>query len=988
MICTERSLGKYEKLLREFKFSAKFADGLVMVFFTREARMRTYQSSVLAVFFQLLVLFGVPAISFAQSITLSVPLTGGAPDDVPDTEEYFTSVQNNPKDNRRGDLDTMGVYGFRFGPTSVTNQVFTGVNSIGTSAPQIGLLPVPTLGSNITQVWRDSASFESLTGKPLNAGTFNRFSVLHAASNNSSQSLMFTKIPNNYATAGNSVYSGYYLPQAGVPNPSGSWQLLNVDLPSFMASAAESWSGDVLGFTWWPSLVEPNTATYVQTRSVRFWRESDSPVIPFNYNFNTSGISGSPLVIFYVREGTSGSPIRLGQTYSTSGQITFHTGALPAGRWYFFAEGRGHNNFTSQLFATSNTIGPVRVDGAATISFGSPSRTSGLEFSASELGNAWDFNAPTAQNPVPDIANLPVQGVPTTPHIYHGHSYVSYSDFPGYAHLKSLAQTTSTGPVDTHTHFNMSRLYTNDWRYFCIRMQVSPEHLPRDGNVTNLNRAGWVARLRWFDDRSQSATFGSTAATELVERSPNGAFPDFAKGFTTYCFDLFAGNVETGVNWRTVGRINQFAFDAIEATPETPYILDWAGIFRENYIDANNNFQIRFTVNDYEGQNSRVELFYDADNSGRNGVKFADIANVPSGVERIYNWNTTGVPIGNYYIYAKVTDAYGNENYGYTDVVVKVMQFVASTDPQTPAFDFNGDGLSDFGVRREGINEVRAVQTCVRYTGSGSRRRCSRFSTRYTPVLTQGVYYSQIYGGAFSAIGFGNPTARPLAFDFDGDLRADKGILYVVGNALQWYVAESNNQQLSQFYWGYANDIPVVGKFLEQEGQGLTVFRNGEWYTLNGSNPGRGSVKTGLWGVAGDIPAVGDWDGDDIDDYAIWRPSTGEWFVLRSGGGVLVQQWGLNGDIPVPGDFSGDGKTDYAVFRPSEGTWYILYSHNNEVRVYRWGLPGDVPIKRYSWTGKAMPTVFRNGFWFVFDPDTGAGHAIQFGLPGDKTPLQ
>jgi hypothetical protein len=201
-----------------------------------------------------------------------------------------------------------------------------------------------------------------------------------------------------------------------------------------------------------------------------------------------------------------------------------------------------------------------------------------------------------------------------------------------------------------------------------------------------------------------------------------------------------------------------------------------------------------------------------------------------------------------------------------------------------------------------------------------------------------------------------------------------------------WYISQNGS---SPTQWGLTGDIPVPGDY---DGDGkidFAVFRpaNGYWYIVPSSAPT--TFRQQQWGLTGDIPVPGDYDGDGKTDLAVFRPGNGYWYIVPSSAPTTFrqQQWGLTGDIPAPGDYDGDGKTDLAVFRPGNGYWYIVPSSTPTTQQQQWGLPGDIPVPGdYDGDGKTDLAVFRpaSGYWYIVPSSAPTTfRQQQWGLSGD-----
>lgn len=219
-----------------------------------------------------------------------------------------------------------------------------------------------------------------------------------------------------------------------------------------------------------------------------------------------------------------------------------------------------------------------------------------------------------------------------------------------------------------------------------------------------------------------------------------------------------------------------------------------------------------------------------------------------------------------------------------------------------------------------------------------------------------------------------------------------------VFNSSTWQLGNSlSSGAASTFSFGQSGDVAVVGDFSNSGVRTVGVVRNARhgvagalsltWLLRQVEGPGEPDLHI-EYGRPGDIPVVGDWNGNGVHTIGVVRGD--RWMLKdsnRPGPPDYDFYFGLPGDIPVVGDWDGSGRTSVGVVRG--GRWLLRASvtSGQTTHDFEFGSGVGQPVTG-DWNGNGVSGVgwFNAGTWEIRNSlSSGPAEAtFQFGDPSGQ----
>jgi hypothetical protein len=171
----------------------------------------------------------------------------------------------------------------------------------------------------------------------------------------------------------------------------------------------------------------------------------------------------------------------------------------------------------------------------------------------------------------------------------------------------------------------------------------------------------------------------------------------------------------------------------------------------------------------------------------------------------------------------------------------------------------------------------------------------------FRPSTNTWLIYAASLGSTSSTFTHGDATKVLLAGDIDCDNKAD-AIAFNKANR-EWSVRKSSDSTTETFFFGLRGDIPIVGDFNGNGCESAGVFRPDTYQYYASTGYVDGNLATAgapvQWGLYGDVPMILDVDGNEALDYAAFRPDSASYFLKTDLGTIFLLSFPLAADALI-----------------------------------------------------------------------------------------
>lgn len=447
---------------------------------------------------------------------------------------------------------------------------------------------------------------------------------------------------------------------------------------------------------------------------------------------------------------------------------------------------------------------------------------------------------------------------------------------------------------------------------------------------------------------------GSTASTDLETRSPSGTplRPNYNGGGT----DGFVAKVDTesdgdvSLTYSTYfgGNIN----DRVESVA--------VDVFQRAYITgASNSSPSSFPLkNAFDSTQTNGEAFVAKLNADGNALFYCSFLGGDNGNTSADGEEGLGITIdfgGNVYVTGRTTSG--------------------ASFPAVLPLDGNLQGTAFLTKIETTIsnNTVPKILYSSTFGGVGTRGQSIAVDPRGNVFLggsTTGALTTTV--GAFDT-SFNGGSSDAFIAKFNSTFNDTVGVFQPTTNQFQLRDSNSSGPPDHAITFGQSGDQPIVGDWNNSGTDQVGVFRpsTGQFILQVARK-----IITVNFGQAGDIAVAGDWDGNGIDTPGVFNPANGQWQLTNGINGQNANNsfptpnftftFGQNGDIPIVGDWDGNGIDGVGFFRTGNSTFNLSngFQGTVDIKPFIFGGLGVKPLAG-DWNGDGIATIG------VFNPNTG-----------------